>query len=452
LLLSDGGIGLSYLQFRNRCLAIGNFLKKNGVLPGDCILISSERHVVHFVSLLGAWSVGAVAVPLAANSNSNPSVNQLSPRLVIDNAFFNAIEDLVFDTGIEIGERAGIIIFTSGSTGAPKAVDLPASVILRNSERTSTALRLGQDDRILINTPPYFTSAVIHFLTLMAAGGSVVASSGFHFGSSLETLLKTHACTGFGGAPAHLVRLFDTTPPPVLPERFRFVVSSGDHLSPSLIQKILADHPGLAIFTLYGLTEVGGRLCVLDSGELPNRAGSVGKPLPGMSVTVRRSDGSVAAAKEIGEVFVEGPLLMRGYLNDVVATQATLTPLGLRTGDFGYLDEEGFLWLVGRQDGMFKSAGEKVSTALVAEKLLLSGLVSDVAVIAEEDPFLGRAPHAYVVPVDGVALEKVKAFARQALPPSHMPKKWHSVTSIPRTGSGKVIREELRRASPPSTA
>jgi acyl-CoA synthetase (AMP-forming)/AMP-acid ligase II len=458
LLIDDGVDHFTYRKFLSRAVGIGDCLRRNGVLPGARVPVVSKRHATHFVSLLGAWSIGAVAVPLDPSQLQKiflPFVQQLSPRLALfDGAELPelGIECLSFDDivderagNIEVANEAGVVFFTSGSTGTPKAVDLAAPVILGNGERTAKALRLTADDRILINTPPHYTSAMVHFLTLLSAGGGTIARSGFHFGISLWEEIDSQQCTGFGGAPAHLIRLFEANAPITLPSGFRFVMSSGDRLPVPLIENILARFPKIEIFTVYGLTEVGGRLCVLDPAALPARAGSVGKPIDDMIVTVRRDDGNEAAAGEAGHVFVRGPLLMRGYLNDAAATKDALTANGLRTGDLGYLDDDGFLWLAGREDDVFKSGAEKVSTTFVAETLLSSGWIADIAVIAEEDLLLGKVPHAYVVPGEGFDLMALKKFARTILPPSHIPKKWLVVGSIPRTGSGKVMRQELRR-------
>src|SRR5450759_3252183 len=123
-------------------------------------------------------------------------------------------------------------------------------------------------------------------------------------------------------------------------------------------------------FNMYGLTEVSGRLCILPPAQFDQRLGSVGRPVDGMTVTVRRPDDSAAAAGESGEILVAGPLVMQGYLDEPQLTADALTANGFRTGDFGHQDDDGYVWIEGRHDDIFKRGGEKVSAVQIQQALL----------------------------------------------------------------------------------
>ncbi len=308
------------------------------------------------------------------------------------------------------------------------------------------AMGLTPDDRIFINTPPYFTSGICHFLTMMAHGGGIAGQLGFYFGEGLLDEMDALGCTGFGGAPAHLVRVVE----PLEEARthaLRFWVSSGDHLPLHVIAKARRVLPGIGIFNMYGLTEVSGRLCVLRPDELDEREGSVGRPIGAMRVTARDANGAPVPAGQTGELYVTGPLLMQGYLDEPEINARTLTEHGLRTGDFGHVDADGFVWVEGRKDDIIKRGGEKVSVVHVQEALFALGRFDDVAVLAAPDEILGHVPVAFVVPrePEGFRGSRVLRELREALPSTSLPSRIVAVERIPRTGSGKAIRAELRR-------
>jgi acyl-coenzyme A synthetase/AMP-(fatty) acid ligase len=281
---------------------------------------------------------------------------------------------------------------------------------------------------------------------MLAHGGGVAGQLGFYFGEGLLDELHELGCTGFGGAPAHLVRVVEPLEAP-REHSLRFWVSSGDHLPLHVIEKARRVLPGIRIFNMYGLTEVSGRLCVLLPGELDERQGSVGRPIGTMRVTSRDTHGAEVPAGETGELYVSGPLLTQGYLDEPEINARTLTEHGMRTGDFGRVDADGYVWVAGRKDDIIKRGGEKVSVVHVQEALLALGRFHDVAVIATPDEILGHVPVAFVVPrePEGFRGSRVLRELRDALPSTSLPSRIVAVERIPRTGSGKAIRAELRR-------
>lgn len=455
LLLVNERVRLTTGEFWERAAAVAARLRDSGVRTGDRVAVLSARHDESFLSVFGSWIVGAT--PVLVNT-SQPEATQreclsvVEPRLVVQGE--GALDDaraVAFDTlggdGAAFDENFGgreILVFTSGSTGAPKAVRLPLEQVSENSALTAERLGLGPDDVVLVNTPPYYISGLVHFLTTLAAGGTLVSVKGFLFGSGMIDWMREHRVTCFGGAPTHLARLAETTDGATVPA-LRMFVSSGDHLPASVAARVRERFPRADLWVLYGITEVSGRLCFLSPEDAVRKPGSVGKPLGQMSIRVLREDGDEASPGELGEVFVRGPLLMKEYFRREEATAAALTPNGYRTGDFGYLDNDGFLFLRGRRDGVFKSGAEKISTLLVQESIATIEGVVDSAVLVVDDPFLGKVPMAFLVLADPTesGLDRVRASWREKLPATHWPKRWRVVAAIPRTGSGKAERAVL---------
>ena len=165
-----------------------------------------------------------------------------------------------------------------------------------------------------------------------------------------------------------------------------------------------------------------------------------------MRVVARRGDGAEAASGDTGELYVTGSMLMQGYFDEPGITARTLTARGLKTGDFGHVDESGAVWIAGRKDDIIKRGGEKVSIIHVQQALQGLGRFADVAVLAAPDDILGHVPVAFVVPLEpeGFKASRLLRELRAVLPPTCLPSRVIAVASIPRTGSGKAVRAELQ--------
>ena len=463
-LLATRGRTYSYAQFVERAAGELAALRAAGFARGDRVATLLEEYDAFFTTTFAVWMGGGVVVPLNTSlpqADIEWLIARAQPRFVAtstaDTALPGGVARLVVDAdaipatapdGLDIigPDELAMIMFTSGTTGVPKGVCQHLTAIAANATHASEALGLRADDRIFVNTPPYFTSGLCHFLTLMNQGGGVTGQLGFLFGQNLLTDMAAQGCTGFGGAPAHLVRVVEPLDEAQDVGSLRFWVSSGDHLPVRIIEKLRRVLPGVRLFNMYGLTEVSGRLCVLPPEELDRRVGSVGVPIGDMRVTPRRADGTPAEPNESAELYVSGSLVMQGYLDDPETTAASLTEHGFRTGDFGHTDADGFVWIEGRKDDIIKRGGEKVSTVHVQQALMALGQFSDAAVIAADDEMLGHVPVAFVVPREPDAFKQTRVLRelKKTLPGSHLPSRVIAVEEIPRTGSGKAIRADLQ--------
>jgi acyl-CoA synthetase (AMP-forming)/AMP-acid ligase II len=469
----------AYAGFARRAATLAGELVAGGLARGDRAALLIDAYDDFFISLFAVWMAGGVVVPLNTTlpaADLEWLIAKSRPQVVLGGAgdgagggptaFATTAEadapwHLAVTTGdlpearpealdalVPVGpDELAMVMFTSGTTGRPKGVCQRLGAIGANAGLVADRLELTAADRIFINTPPYFTSSICHFLTLMAHGGGTAGRAGFFFGGGLLDEIAEAGCTGFGGAPAHLVRVVEPLDDARPTHPLHFWVSSGDHLPLDVIDRTQRVLPGLRLFNMYGLTEVSGRLCVLLPEELDRCRGSVGRPIDGMIVTVRGPEGAVVPNGEVGELYVAGPLVMQGYLDDPDLSAASLTPHGFRTGDFGHRDEAGFVWVAGRRDDIIKRGGEKVSLVHIQEALRALGLFADVAVIAADDELLGRVPVAFVVPADPGSFERatVMRSLRRALPATSLPSRVVALAEIPRTGSGKPIRPQLLR-------
>jgi long-chain acyl-CoA synthetase len=461
-LLLTRGREFTYESFVGRAGAVVSQLRMAGFARGDRVALFMEEYDDFFVTMFAVWLAGGVVVPLNTSlplTDLAGLVAKSRPRFLLVPDEEACPVDVPRRVCVVVGElgtvRPGftaigpddlaMIMFTSGTTGVPKGVCQTLRAISANAGAVAATMGLEAADRVFVNTPPYFTSGICHFLTMLAAGGSLAGRQGFFFGQSLLEEMEELGCTGFGGAPAHLVRVVEPLTDVQPASSLRFWVSSGDHLPLKTIDKAKTVLPAVELFNMYGLTEVSGRLCILPPAEFDQRPGSVGEPIDGMSVTVRRPDGSAAAAGESGEIFVAGPLVMQGYLDEPQLTADALTTHGFKTGDFGHQDDDGYLWIEGRHDDIFKRGGEKVSTVQIQQAMQSLDLFSDVAVVSADDEILGKIPVAFVVPLSSEPFRStpVLRLLKSLLPATALPGKIIALEQIPRTGSGKAARAEL---------
>ena len=212
---------------------------------------------------------------------------------------------------------------------------------------------------------------------------------------------------------------------------------------PDSVEREFSARFGRSLLPGYGATE----LSPVVSLNVPetNRPSSVGRPLPGVMVTIRRDDDGICLAGAVGEVCVAGPNVMLGYLNDVEASARKIRNGILYTGDRGFLDADGYLYIVGRADDMVKVAGEKIYPVELENAIERIDGIQEAAVIALPDAKRGMLLHAFVQCKPGVQLDEnmLRAACSEVLDPYKIPRTFTFVDSLPRTITGKTDKRTL---------
>jgi acyl-CoA synthetase (AMP-forming)/AMP-acid ligase II len=390
--------------------------------------------------LLGTLDAAEVIAPLVAAGKS-----------------FHALEEIVQDGGAP-DRRAGpppapssvaMIIYTSGTTGRPKGVMLSHQNLLSNVTAFNSRLGLTDQDSLLLVVPLHYIHGRIQLLTHALIGGTLFFSAGFRFPQMVVDELVRHAPTGISGVPYHFTSLLTgsklkTTPLP----RLRNIVITGGALPPARLRELQDAVPHAALHVNYGLTESSPRLTYHGpSREIFARPTSCGRALPGVVLEILGEDGRPLPPGAVGEVAASGPGIMQGYVSGDHHTSGRIDAQGrLRTGDHGYLDPEGYLFLTGRGSEMIKVAGERVFPGEIEEVLLAHPSVGEAAVLGVPDPVLGERIVACVVPAPGHAPspQALRTHCLKSLPYVRIPRDVHIVPELPKTPSGKVRREALR--------
>jgi acyl-CoA synthetase (AMP-forming)/AMP-acid ligase II len=231
--------------------------------------------------------------------------------------------------------------------------------------------------------------------------------------------------------------------------RLRYVTQAGGPMPRPLLEELRKRLRAARVFVMYGQTEATARLTCLPPEDLDSKPGSVGVPVTGVEIDIREETRSLPPGG-VGEIFVRGPNVMLGYWNDAAASADVLRDGWLRTRDLGYMDQDGYLYLVGRATDMIKTGAFRVSPQEIEEVIAAIEGVEDAAVVAIPDEVLGQAVKAVVVPRPGADLTvmAVKAHCRANLASYKVPKAVEFATALPRTSSGKVQRFKLAGAEP----
>jgi long-chain acyl-CoA synthetase len=347
-------------------------------------------------------------------------------------------------------QDVALIIYTSGTTGQPKGVMLSHRNLLSNIIAVNSLMGLTSEDSILVVVPLYFIHGRMQLLTHALIGGTMAFSAGFHFPQQIVDEMARYGVTGFSGVPYHFTMLLERTnlATMALPQ-LRYVVVTGGAIAPHALSKLSSVLlPEVAIHIGYGQTETSPRITNLAPSEVLSRPGSCGLPIPGVGVQVVEDDGSPLPPGAVGEVVVSGPNVMCGYVSGDEIVSGKIDQFGrLHTGDLGRFDRDGYLYLVGRNSELIKSAGERVFPREIEIVLDAHPAIRESAVLGIPDAVLGERIVACVVlhPGADVKTEDLRTHCLKSLPVVRVPREVRISDGLPKTGSGKTDRNRLAK-------
>lgn len=421
LALLTGEQHITYAQLHHQTESLAARLYDEGVRPGQLVRIHLRRDADSVRMFHALARLGAVIIPI-------------NPALPVENG--QRVEG-------NLDETAGLmgLLYTSGTTGTPKAAALTWSNLFHSA--IASAFRLGTlpNDRWFLTLPLHHIGG-LSILYRSALYGSAVILPDFPNDdfdlSILMTRLQETQPTLISLVPTMLHRLLERAGADGFPASLRVILLGGAGASPALLQRALA--AGLPIAATYGLTEAASQVATAPPDLTRSKPGTAGKPLLWTELEIRDEHGNPLPPETPGEIWTRSPMVMRGYLG-----HPPLPEGWLRTGDYGYLDSDGDLWVLERRTDLIITGGENVYPAQVEATLAAHPAIAEVCVVGVPDDEWGQRVAAAVVlrPAMVATHEELIAFARQTLAGYQIPRLWHFVNQLPRTASGKVQRAEV---------
>ena len=498
--LVDKDMRLSYESVAKQVAGLAEGLRQAGLRRGDRVGLYLETSVLQSLSIFGVSQAGGVFVPinnllfpeqvahiagdcqmrglittrekldsLVPTLKGIPSLEFVvvtgdGPGAEISQGTFELSE--LLNSGVHenwrdwgIGKDLAAILYTSGSTGKPKGVMLSHEQVIAGSSIVSDYLGITSSERIVGVLPLSFDAGLNQLMTAVQQGGTFVPMT-FTFAREIVKTLEREQITGMAGVPTLWSLMtqpnstLEKTPLPHL----RYITNTGGRMPQTVLNALRKAVPKTQIFLMYGLTEAF-RSTYLPPDELDRRPDSMGKAIPNTEILVVNEKGERCAPGEVGELVHRGPTVSMGYWGQPELTAKVLrshpfVPAELGdaekvcySGDLVKMDEDGFLYFVGRRDNMIKSSGFRISPTEVEEVLFQSGMLREAAVIGIPDGTLGHVIKAYVSPRDGESVnpEALLSFCAERMPRYMVPKIVEVMDSLPKTPSGKVDYPALRR-------
>lgn len=345
--------------------------------------------------------------------------------------------------------RLAEIIFTSGSTGTPKGVMLTHLNLRANTESILSYLKLTSNDSSLLVLPLYYCYGLSVLHTHLKVGASIVFNNNFMLlGKVIDDLIK-YRCSGFAGVPSHfqmLLRKSKTFTKTKLPY-LRYVTQAGGKLHASFIKEFVEAFPSVNFFVMYGQTEATARLSYLSPNLLKSKIGSIGTAIPGVSIKIIDQDNEFLKIHQVGEIVAKGNNIMKGYFDDIQGTKEVLKNGWLHTGDLGFIDEEGFIFITSRKKNIIKVGGNRISPKEIEEVIVSHSEVIDCTVFGVEDQLLGESVKAVIVINEWSNIPELRneimKLCREKLSIIKIPQIFEFSVKLNITSSGKKINSNV---------
>jgi len=479
LIAPETGRTLTYGKLERDSVELGRYLLAAGLARGDKVAFMLHNGYQAARLLIGTMYAGFTVSPLnllAQRSQLAYVLDHSDSRLVFTSmehvaALQAALSDVkrpikvvpidpdaenVFgseplsgDTLPEVAEDAeAMLMYTSGTTGKPKGCVLSQSSVVAGGEFTSTAHGLAREDRVLCAMPLYHINGqIVTAVAPLVHGGSVVMPRRFS-ASNYWDLVSKHRCTWINVVPTIIAYLLNGAGPVekgLAAARVKFCRSASAPLPPDL-HRAFEEKFGIGIIETFGMTETNAPCFTNPLDPARRKIGSPGRAFGNEAKIIDPATGKTLLPGAAGEIMVRGDNVMTRYYKDPENTAKTLEPDGwMHTGDVGYLDQDGFLFVTGRIKEIIIKGGENIAPREIDEALLRHPAVLEAAAVGIPDPNYGQEIMACVVlkPGSRCTVEELSAFSQRELGQYKSPKIIKLVADLPKGPSGKVQRLKL---------
>ncbi len=468
---------INYGELNGRVNRLARGLLSAGVGKGDAVALSVGNRIEHLEILFATAKIGALAIPLdvkwkAFELASVLAALQPSFLIVEENSLqefdkARGLKDLSFLTAFSLssdGSYAGLldgqsaeepsvqvheddpfaVLLTSGTTGFPKGCLATHRTFVFHCINNAVEKGLGVHDKAILSSPIYFNAGRSFTLAIIYFGGTMLLHERFDAEEVLRTIDREKV-TYIGAVPTMCERLlhvlehkkYDTS-------SVRCLAITGGKVHPSILEDLKAKlTPN--IYRTYASTD-SGQMAISKPQDMDTRPNAAGRPVWCVELRIVDENNQPLSVNEVGEIVCQSPLATQGYYKNPEATSASFRNGWFHTGDLGYFDPEGYLFVVGRKKDMVKSGGISIYPLEIESVLYSHPDVFEAAVIGVPDPHWGEAVKAVIVPRPGAALkaEDIIQFSKERLAGYKVPKSVDLVSSLPHTEIGKVNKVKVK--------
>ncbi len=420
----------------------GTLLAGKSVVPINFLL--GERETNHVITDSEIDTI--ITIPLLAGKIKNERINVIDiTQLPKPPAFMMKMLLSQARPPEKTADDTAVVMYTSGTSGLPKGVVLTYGNLQSDVDAAIEHARLEHRHRFLGVIPLFHAFGMTAMMIApLQLGATVIYLARFSAVGTLNAI-REHGVSLLFAVPSMLAAIAHLKN--AGPEDFKSIyamISGGEPLPAALRERFL-ERFGLTIYEGYGLTETSPVISLNTPQSY--RTGSVGKPLPRVDVRITDENGNTVSQEQSGEVWLRGPMVMKGYYHLPKESEEALTADHFfKTGDLGKIDADGFLYITGRKKELIIVAGEKASPREIEEVLVRHPAVLEAAVVGKKDPGRGEIVVAFVIPREGqeIKTDQLRDFCReQGLPQWKIPREITVEIDLPRSPTGKVLKRVL---------
>jgi long-chain acyl-CoA synthetase len=432
-----GETRLAWTALRERVARAAGALAQRGIGAGERVGILLGNRVEFPLAFLGAAWLGAIPVPISMREQK-PGIDYIlghcGAKVLVDDDFDILGTEIPASPAAE--EDTAAILYTSGTTGRPKGAMLTNLGIVHSSMNFEACMGFSQATRALAAVPLSHVTGVIALLTSMVrCAGTLVILPAFKASDFLQVMERERITyTLMVPAMYNLCLLEDSFEKTNL-SHWKTGGYGGAPMPAATISALAAKLPGLALMNAYGATETTSPATIMPAEEQARRLDSVGLAVPGAEMKVVDD-----------ELWIRGPMVVKGYWDDPAATAREFTDGFWRSGDLGSIDAEGYVRVLDRKKDMINRGGYKVYSAEVEGALAAHPAVVESAVVGYPCPVLGERVHAFVVLKESASEDSLRRFCAQRLADYKVPEKFTlGAEPLPRNANGKLLKRQLRK-------
>jgi len=469
--LVSEGRQFTHRELQSRCRRLAAVLKEKGAEPGDRIAILAANTNHYIESYITIPAAGYVIVPLNtrhAEPELRYAIEDAGASILLTDRDSGALSELCetvvmipeeYETLIEAADEAELgvgitedslagLFYTGGTTGASKGVMLTHRNLIANTFNFMTMAPPAADSVYLIMAPLFHAAGSNGVLGGIWTGSCQIALKVFDPATALD-FIEEYRVTHTLGVPTMIAAIAELQhAQPRDTSTLHMVAHGGSPIATEVVRRATEAFPTAEFVHVYGMTEASPLVTGLRNEENllgHDRSRSCGQALIGVQVKIIDEAGVEVPCGEVGELAARGSNIMKGYWRKPEQTEEVLKDGWYRSGDMGYMDDEGFVFLVDRAKDMIVSGGENVYCTEVEEALYKHPAVLEAAVFGVPDEDWGEAVHAVVVPRESVTADELIAFCREHIAGYKLPKAITlSTEELPKSGPGKILKRELR--------